>query len=381
MELSKDELIRYSRHLLLSEMGVEGQKKLKSASVLVVGLGGLGSPVAMYLAAAGIGKLGLVDFDTVDMTNLQRQTIHGTSDVGRSKNQSAFEKLTEINPEIKIERYDEALTSKNAMQIIEKYDIVADGTDNFETRYLVNDACVLLGKPNVYGSVYRFEGQASVFGAANGPCYRCLYPNPPEPGAVPSCEEAGVLGVLPGTIGLIQATEVIKLILGNGSPLIGRLLLYNALDMRFTEIKLKANPDCPVCGNHRTIKELIDYEVFCGISKGGESKHENVKDEISVAEFSRLLKLDDDFFLLDVREPFEYDICNIPKAVLVPAGRVKNNLSKIPTNKKIVVVCHHGGRSRKIVDYLTNEGFQNVFNLEGGMDRYAQEIDADMERY
>ncbi|MEX0314055.1 MAG: molybdopterin-synthase adenylyltransferase MoeB [Allomuricauda sp.] len=380
MYLSKDELKRYSRHLLLSEVGIDGQEKLKKASVLVVGVGGLGSPLAMYLAAAGIGRLGLVDFDIVDVTNLQRQIIHGTSDVGRPKNQSAFERLKEINPKIKIELHNQALTSENAMQIIENYDIVADGTDNFQTRYLVNDACVLLGKPNVYGSVYRFEGQASVFGVENGPCYRCLYPSPPEPGSVPSCDQAGVLGVLPGTIGMIQATEVIKLILGNGEPLIGRLLLYNALDMKFNEIKIKANQDCPVCGTHRTITELIDYDAFCGVSGNDEDKQQNSY-EMDVKELSILLKEQKDFFLLDVREPFEYDICNISKSVLIPSGQVKDNLSKIPKDKKVVVMCHHGGRSKKVVDYLLSSGFANVYNLLGGIDEYALEIDEDMERY
>ncbi len=380
MQLTKEELKRYSRHLLLSEVGLKGQEKLKAASVLIVGLGGLGSPLTMYLAAAGIGKLGLVDFDTVDITNLQRQTIHGTSDIGRSKNQSAFERLHEINPEIEIERYNEALTSQNAMQIIKNYDIVADGTDNFQTRYLVNDTCVLLGKPNVYGSVYRFEGQASVFGVEGGPCYRCLYPNPPEPGSVPSCDQAGVLGVLPGTIGMIQATEVIKLILGNGTPLIGRLLLYDAMDMRFNEIKLKPNPDCPVCGEHRTITELIDYDAFCGVSKKEQHKQDG-SNEVSVAQLSNLLETGEDFFLLDVREPFEHDLSNIPQAVLIPLGQVKDNLSKIPKDKKIIVMCHHGGRSKKVADFLTTSGFQDVYNLIGGIDQYATEIDETLERY
>ncbi|WP_420322051.1 molybdopterin-synthase adenylyltransferase MoeB [Flagellimonas sp.] len=379
MGLSNQELKRYSRHLLLSEVGIEGQTRLKKASVLVVGLGGLGSPLAMYLAAAGIGKLGLVDFDVVDATNLQRQIIHGTSDIGNPKNQSACERLSEINPEINIVRHDEALTSENAMRIIGGYDIVADGTDNFQTRYLVNDTCVLAGKPNVYGSVYRFEGQASVFGAENGPCYRCLYPNPPKPGSVPSCDEAGVFGVLPGVIGMIQATEVIKLILGNGSSLIGRLLLYDALQMRFNEIILKKNPDCPLCGEKRTITELIDYEAFCGYPEKEVNK--DVSNEISVAGLSNLLKSKEDFFLLDVREPFEHDICNIPKAVLIPIGETIHSLSKIPKDKKVVVMCHHGGRSKIIVDYLMGAGYQNVYNLEGGIDRYALEIDEDMERY
>ncbi len=380
MQLSKEELKRYSRHLLLSEVGEQGQEKLKKASVLVVGLGGLGSPLAMYLAAAGIGQLGLVDFDTVDVTNLQRQTIHGTSDIGRSKNQSASERLREINPKITVVRHDEALTSQNALQIIREYDMVADGTDNFQTRYLVNDACVLLDKPNIYGSVYRFEGQASVFATENGPCYRCLYPNPPKPGSVPSCDETGVLGVLPGVIGMIQATEVIKLILGDGNALIGRLLLYDALEMRFNEIKLKKNQSCPTCGEHRTITELIDYEFFCGLATEQDQKNEGIN-EIEATELSVMLESDEDFFLLDVREPFEHDLAHIPKAVLIPVGRVKDNLSEIPGNKKIVVMCHHGGRSKKIVDYLMDMEFQNVHNLKGGIDEYAKEVDSSMERY
>lgn len=389
MKLSKNEIKRYSRHLLLSEVGVEGQEKLKNASVLIIGLGGLGSPLAMYLAASGVGKLGLVDYDTVDVSNLQRQIIHGTTDVGRLKNDSAAEKLKEINPEIEVVQHNEALTSQNALDIIGNYDIVADGSDNFQTRYLVNDACVLLGKPNVYGSVYRFEGQASVFWAKKGPCYRCLFPKPPKPGSVPSCEEAGVLGMLPGVIGMLQSTEVIKLILGIGAPLIGRLMLYNALDMKFSEIKLKANPDCPVCGNNPEIKALIDYYEFCGVKKqediSSNSSHlqENWKEqkEMQPQVLSELIKKKHDLLLLDVREPYEYEICKIDKAVLLPLNQVANNLGSLPKDKMIVVMCHHGGRSRKIMNYLQQNRFEKVYNLDGGIDRYAVDVDQKIARY
>ncbi len=389
MELSKSELKRYSRHLLLSEVGIEGQLKLKNASVLIVGLGGLGSPLAMYLAASGVGRLGLIDNDVVDASNLQRQVIHGTSDVGRLKNDSAKEKLKEINPEITIEQYNEALTSKNAMAIMANYDIVADGTDNFQTRYLVNDACVLLGKPNVYSSVYRFEGQASVFWAKKGPCYRCLFPNPPAAGSVPSCAEAGVLGVLPGVMGMLQSTEVMKLILGKGSSLIGRLLLYDALEMRFSEIKLKQNPDCKVCGKTPEIKELIDYDEFCGIKK----PKENLLEEDALLEnwesneampprvLSGLIKQNHDLFLLDVREPYEHQICHIKEATLLPMSQIADSLEDLPKDKDIVVMCHHGSRSKVVIDYLKQEGFNSLFNLEGGIDRYALEVDTSLERY
>ena len=373
----------------MSEVGIEGQEKLKNASVLIVGLGGLGSPLAMYLAASGVGKLGLVDYDTVDVSNLQRQIIHGTRDIGRLKNDSATEKLKEINPEIVVIQHNEALTSQNALDIIGNYDIVADGSDNFQTRYLVNDACVLLGKPNVYGSVYRFEGQVSVFWAQKGPCYRCLFPNPPAPGSIPSCEEAGVLGVLPGVIGMLQSTEVIKLILEKGTSLIGRLMLYNALEMKFSEIKLKANPDCLVCGNHPEIKVLIDYDEFCGVKK-----HENVnlntphsqenweeQKEMQPQVLSKLLEKKQDLFLLDVREPYEYEICSINKAELLPLNQVANNLESLPKDKMIVVMCHHGSRSRGIMNYLLQNGFEKVYNLDGGIDRYAVEIEPEMERY
>ncbi|WP_242205969.1 molybdopterin-synthase adenylyltransferase MoeB [Aestuariivivens insulae] len=381
--LSKEELKRYSRHLLLSEVGVEGQQKLKNASVLVVGLGGLGSPLAMYLAASGIGTLGLVDFDVVDSSNLQRQIIHGSSSVGQLKVESATQALKEINPEINIVQHNTRLTSENALEIIKDYNIVADGADNFQTRYLVNDACVLLGKPNVHASIYRFEGQASVFATKNGPCYRCLYPNPPEPGTVPSCAEAGVLGVLPGLMGTIQATEVVKLVLEKGKPLIGRLMLYNALDMGFSEIQLKRNVSCPACGDQPTITELIDYDVFCGVKKeesvsaGGDFQNER---EIMPEELEDLLNKEN-VFLLDVREPYEYEIAKIEGAVLIPLGQIPQRINDLPKDKTIVVMCHHGGRSKSVMDYLLDNGFNSVYNLEGGIDAYALEVDDNLERY
>lgn len=383
--LSKEELKRYSRHLLLEEVGVEGQQKLKKASVLVVGLGGLGSPLAMYLAASGVGTLGLVDFDVVDESNLQRQIIHGTSDVGKPKIESATITLKEINPDINIVHHSEALTSENALEIIEQYDIVADGTDNFQTRYLVNDTCVITGKPNVYGSIYRFEGQASVFATKDGPCYRCLYPNPPEPGTVPSCAEAGVLGVLPGLMGTVQATEVVKLILGKGESLIGRLMLYNALDMRFSEIKLKKNPDCPVCGTNPTVTELIDYDVFCGIKKevskpASVSENWQDEEEISPQILSEILN-EENVFLLDVREPYEYEIAKIESAVLIPLEQIPSQIKKLPKDKKIVVMCHHGARSKRAMDFLLENGFNTVYNLEGGIDKYALDVDDSLDRY
>ncbi|WP_242132467.1 molybdopterin-synthase adenylyltransferase MoeB [Aestuariivivens marinum] len=382
--LSKEELKRYSRHLLLSEVGIEGQQKLKNASVLVVGLGGLGSPLAMYLAASGVGTLGLVDFDVVDASNLQRQIIHGTSDIGKLKLESATATLKNINPDINIVQYSEAITSENALDIIKAYDIVADGTDNFQTRYLVNDACVLLGKPNVYASIYKFEGQASIFGAKGGPCYRCLYPTPPAPGTVPSCGEAGVLGVLPGLMGTIQATEVVKLILKQGQPLIGRLLLYNALQMHFSEIKLKRNNNCSVCGDKPTITKLIDYDVFCGIMKEGkgvesmEKLHGN--NEIMPKSLFDLINKKN-VFLLDVREPYEYEIAKIKGSVLIPQEQVSNKLDVLPKDKTIVVMCHHGGRSKKVVEYLIDNGFNKVYNLKGGIDKYSMEVDRSLDRY
>src|ERR1700686_4280926 len=319
--LSKEEILRYSRHLIMPEVGMEGQLKLKSAKVALIGTGGLGAPLGMYLAAAGIGRIGLVDFDVVDFTNLQRQVIHGTKDVGRKKLDSAAETMLDINPFLEIDRHETALTSENALQILKDYDIVVDGTDNFPTRYLVNDACVLLGKPNVYGSIFRFEGQATVFAYQGGPCYRCLYPEPPPPGLVPSCAEGGVLGILPGTIGLTQATETVKLILGIGEPLVGRLLLYDALGMKFRELKLRKNPECPVCGDHRTITKLIDYQQFCGIPQHEPAPAPGVAEgEIDPVEVKAKIDRGDRFVLIDLREPHEYQICNIPYAKLIPQG-------------------------------------------------------------
>src|SRR5882724_1669832 len=340
--LTNDEIQRYSRHLIMPEVGVDGQRKLKAAKVLCIGAGGLGSPVAMYLAAAGVGTIGLVDFDVVDFSNLQRQILHGTPDVGRSKLASAKDRLTALNPEIEIRTHEVALSSQNALELFEPYDIILDGTDNFPTRYLVNDACVLLGKPNAYGSIFRFEGQASVFATKDGPCYRCLYPEPPPPGLVPSCAEGGVLGVLPGIIGLVQATETVKLIMGIGEPLIGRFLIYDALRMKFRELKLKKDPECPVCGTHPTVKHLIDYEQFCGVAPAPEAAmtdHDTNAFETDVRELKRKIDAKEDFFLLDVREPNEYQIGRIPGSTLIPLGEIPQRFQEIPRDKEIIVHC------------------------------------------
>jgi len=381
-ELTRDELSRYARHLILPEVGVEGQQKLKAARVLCVGAGGLGSPLALYLTAAGVGTLGLVDFDVVDASNLQRQILHSTADVGRRKLDSAEEKLAALNPAVRMVKHETMLSSANALEILKDYDIVADGTDNFPTRYLVNDACVLLGKPNVYGSVFRFEGQASVFATREGPCYRCLYPEPPPPGMVPNCAEGGVLGILPGLIGIIQATEVIKLILGKGEPLIGRLLLVDALSMRFRELKLKKNPECPVCGAHPTVTALIDYQEFCGIKP--ESKQEQaVKNgipQMTVQELKQRRDLGVDLFLLDVREPYEYQIANIG-GTLIPQGEVPQRLPEIDRNSEIVVQCRSGGRSQRIAEFLAQQGYPNVKNLAGGILAWADQIDPTIAKY
>ena len=381
-ELTTDELARYSRHLILPEVGMEGQQKLKAAKVLCVGTGGLGSPLAFYLAAAGIGTLGLVDFDVVDASNLQRQIIHSTKDIGRKKLDSAAEKLTALNPALKVVKHETMLTSANALEILKDYDVVADGTDNFPTRYLVNDACVLLGIPNAYGSIFRFEGQASVFATKEGPCYRCLYPEPPPPGLVPSCAEGGVLGILPGLVGVIQATEVIKLILGKGSPLIGRLLLVDALGMRFRELKLRKNPECPVCGDNPTVKELIDYEHFCGIVP--ESKEEKaVKNgipQLSVKQLKQRMDGGEDIFILDVREPYEYQIAQIG-GKLIPQNDVPQRLADIPRDREIVVQCRSGARSQKIAEFLKQSGYQQVVNLAGGILAWSDEIDPKVQKY
>ncbi|MGA2697235.1 MAG: molybdopterin-synthase adenylyltransferase MoeB [Terriglobales bacterium] len=378
--LTNDEILRYSRHLIMPEVGMEGQQKLKAAKVLCIGTGGLGSPLALYLAAAGVGTLGLVDFDVVDYTNLQRQIIHSTADVGRKKLDSAAEKLSAINPFVEIKKFDTRLSSENALEIFADFDIIADGTDNFPTRYLVNDACVLTGKPNVYGSIFRFEGQASVFATEEGPCYRCLYPEPPPPGLVPSCAEGGVLGILPGLVGVMQATEVVKLILGIGDPLIGRLLLIDALGMKFRELKLRKNPECPACGAHPTITKLIDYNEFCGI-RGEEEKPLTAGiPEIQVEELKRRLDAGDDLFVLDVREPHEYQICNIG-GHLIPLNDLPKRVSELDSSREIVAHCKMGGRSAKAVAFLQQAGFKKIHNLSGGILAWADRIDRTMPKY
>jgi adenylyltransferase/sulfurtransferase len=383
-ELSKDEILRYSRHLIMPEVGMEGQLKLKNASVLMIGAGGLGAPLGLYLAAAGVGRIGLVDFDVVDFTNLQRQVIHGTKDVGKKKLDSAIESMHDINPFVRLDRYETALTSENALEIIKDYDIIVDGTDNFPTRYLVNDACVLLGKPNVYGSIFRFEGQATVFAYKGGPCYRCLYPEPPPPGLVPSCAEGGVLGILPGIIGLVQATETVKLILGTGEPLVGRLLLYDALAMRFRELKLRRNPECPVCGDHPTVTKLIDYEQFCGVPQQGTAeapKADTMTGEITPTEVKEKQDRGDKFVLLDVREPHEFQICRIPGSTLIPLGELPKRVSELNPNDEIVAHCKMGGRSAKAVDFLKQSGFTNVRNMTGGILAWSDKVDPSVPKY
>jgi adenylyltransferase/sulfurtransferase len=377
--LSNDEILRYSRHLIMPEVGMEGQQKLKAAKVLCIGAGGLGSPLALYLTAAGVGTLGIVDFDVVDYTNLQRQIIHTTADVGRKKLDSAAEKLKAINPFLNLRTFDMKLTSANALELFREFDIVADGTDNFPTRYLVNDACVLTGKPNVYGSIFRFEGQASVFATEDGPCYRCLYPEPPPPGLVPSCAEGGVLGILPVLVGVIQATETIKLILGQGDSLAGRLLLVDALGMKFRELKLRKNPDCPICGTHRTITELIDYDQFCGI-RGQEEPAGNDVPSISVEELKKKLDAKADVFILDVREPHEYQICNL-KGYLIPVGDLPKRVNELDSSREIVAHCKMGGRSAKAVNFLRRAGFTKVYNLSGGILAWADRVDPKMPKY
>jgi adenylyltransferase/sulfurtransferase len=381
--LNKDEVLRYSRHLIMPEVGMEGQLKLKQASILLVGTGGLGAPLGLYLAAAGIGRIGLVDFDVVDFTNLQRQVIHGTKDVGRKKLDSAADRMHDVNPFVEIEKHEVALSSENALDILKNYDIVIDGTDNFPTRYLVNDACVLLKKPNVYGSIFRFEGQASIFATEGGPCYRCLYPEPPPPGLVPSCAEGGVLGILPGTIGLVQATEAVKLILGIGEPLIGRLLLYDALAMRFRELKLRRNPECPVCGDHPTVTKLIDYQQFCGVPQQQPAAPATVSSNSEIDPVDVKAKIDrgDQFVLVDVREPHEYQICNIPQARLIPLGEVPKRLSELNPADEIVVHCKSGVRSVKAQGILREAGFKNVLNMKGGILAWSDKVDPRVPKY
>jgi sulfur-carrier protein adenylyltransferase/sulfurtransferase len=386
VDLNADEIKRYSRHLIMPEVGVDGQKKLKAGSVLCIGAGGLGSPAAMYLAAAGVGRIGIVDFDVVDFSNLQRQLLHGTSDVGRSKLASAKDRLRDLNPHIEIETYETMVTSDNALDLFKPYDVILDGTDNFPTRYLVNDACVLAGnKPNAYGSIFRFEGQASVFATKEGPCYRCLYPEPPPPGLVPSCAEGGVLGVLPGIIGVIQATEAIKLILGVGEPLIGRFLIYDALKMRFRELKLRKDPDCPVCGTHPTVTKLIDYEQFCGIRPEPAAAQQTgaaVSEwETTSVDLKTRVDAGDDVFILDVREPNEYQICRIPGSVLIPLGELPRRYAELPKDKDIVAHCKMGGRSAKAQEFLQSVGFKRVKNLKGGILDWIDKVDPSQPKY
>ncbi|MGA8072938.1 MAG: molybdopterin-synthase adenylyltransferase MoeB [Candidatus Acidiferrales bacterium] len=378
--LSNDEILRYSRHLIMPEIGMEGQLKLKRAKVLLVGTGGLGAPLGLYLAAAGVGRIGVVDFDKVDFTNLQRQIMFGTSDVGRPKIEAAGERLGNLNPEIRLDRYETALTSENALEIIRDYDIVADGSDNFPTRYLVNDACVLLGKPNIYGSIFRFEGQASIFGAPGGPCYRCLYPEPPPPGLVPSCAEGGVLGVLPGIIGSIQAMETLKLILGKGEPLIGRLLLFDALGMKFRELKLRKSAHCPICGEHPTITKLLDYAEFCGIRGEEAPAAQSTVPEMTPRELKARLDGGDDIFVLDVREPHEYQICNIG-GHLIPLGDLPQRVNELDSSREIVAHCRSGKRSADAAEFLRKAGFKKLWNLRGGILGWSDEVDPSVPKY
>jgi len=381
-ELSREEILRYSRHLLIPEVGLEGQRKLKAASVLLIGTGGLGSPSALYLAAAGVGRIGLVDYDVVDDSNLQRQVIHSTSGIGMLKVESARQRLLDLNPDIQVEVYNEPFTSANAMQIAMDYDILVDGTDNFPTRYLTNDLCVLLGKPNVYGSIFRFDGQVSVFDARHGPCYRCLFPEPPPPGLVPSCAEGGVLGVLPGTIGTLQATEALKLILGIGDPLIGRLLLYNALDMSFEFVKLKKNPTCKVCGPNPEVTELIDYEAFCGVP--GHDHEEGAAGsglDINASELAQRLRQGNHLTILDVREPHELQISSLQGAINIPLGQLAGRLSELDSADEMVVFCKAGTRSARALELLYSAGFRKVKNLRGGINSWAREVDPKLPVY
>jgi molybdopterin/thiamine biosynthesis adenylyltransferase/rhodanese-related sulfurtransferase len=379
-KLSREEVLRYSRHLIMPEVGMDGQLKLKQARVLMIGAGGLGAPLGLYLAAAGVGHLGIVDFDVVDFTNLQRQVTFSTTDVGRPKSEAAKERLAAMNPAIEITTHETRLTSENALDLFKDYDIIVDGTDNFPTRYLVNDACVLLGKPNVYGSIFRFEGQVSIFGAPGGPCYRCLYPEPPPPGLVPSCAEGGVLGVLPGIVGSLQAVETIKLILGAGDPLVGRLLLFDALGMKFRELKLKKNPDCPLCGTNRTVTKLIDYEEFCGIRGEEAPAAVTTVPEITPRELKQRLDRGDDLFVLDVREPHEYQICNI-NGYLLPLGDLPRRVNELDSSREIVAQCRSGKRSAEAAEFLRKAGFRKIWNLKGGILAWSDEVDPSMPKY
>jgi adenylyltransferase/sulfurtransferase len=380
-ELTREEVQRYSRHLIMPEVGIEGQRKLKAARVLCVGAGGLGAPASMYLAAAGVGTLGLVDFDAVDASNLHRQVIYDTTDVGKRKLDAARDRLKAMNSSVNVVTHELALTSKNALDVLKDYDIILDGTDNFQTRYLVNDACVLLGKPNAYGSIFRFDGQASVFAVKGGPCYRCLYPEPPPPGLVPSCAEGGVLGVLPGVIGVIQATEAIKLILGSGQPLIGRLLLYDALQMRFRELKLRRDPECPICGDNPTIHALIDYDQFCGVVPAHAEPTTSGVPEITVEQLKSKIDRGDDFFLLDVREPNEFQICRIAGATLIPLGELARRTGELDRDREMVVQCKVGARSARAVSLLQERGFTRVSNLKGGILAWIDRVDPSLAKY
>ena len=381
-QLSHEEILRYSRHLLIPEVGLEGQRKLKASSVLIIGTGGLGSPISLYLAAAGVGRIGVVDYDVVDFSNLQRQVIHGTSSLGQLIVESARDRMLDINPDIQIDLYNEPFTSENALRIADHYDILVDGTDNFPTRYLTNDVAVLLGKPNVYGSIFRFDGQVSVFDARNGPCYRCLFPEPPPPGLVPSCAEGGVLGILPGTIGTLQATEVLKLILGIGEPLIGKLLLYNALDLTFEFVNLRKNPNCKVCGSDPEITELIDYEAFCGVP--GYNHEDGAIGgawDISAKELAVRLREGNHIRLLDVREPHELEISKLDNATLIPLGQLAARLSELDSAEEMVVFCKAGTRSARALELLTGAGFRKVKNLKGGINAWSREIDDSLPVY
>lgn len=382
MPLSNEQISRYSRHLIMPEVGMEGQEKIINSRVLCIGAGGLGSPVALYLAAAGVGHMGILDFDVVDFSNLQRQIIHSEPNIGKLKVESAAERIAELNSEVEVTTYNEMLTSSNALDIFKDYDIIIDGTDNFATRYLVNDACVLLGKPNVYGSIFRFEGQVTVFDSKKGPCYRCLYPEPPPPGMVPSCAEGGVLGILPGIVGTMQAAEAIKVILGKGNPLIGRLLFVDVMDMKFTELKLRKDPQCPICGENATITELIDYQEFCGLGGGPEEVPESFGDvHITPMELDELRKENKKVVILDVREQIEYDICKLDGSVLIPLGHLPQRVSELDTADEIVAYCHHGNRSLQATMFLRNLGFAKVKNLEGGIDLWAEQVEPGMPRY
>jgi sulfur-carrier protein adenylyltransferase/sulfurtransferase len=378
--LTNEEILRYSRHLIMPEVGMEGQLKLKAAKVLLIGTGGLGAPLGLYLTAAGVGKIGLVDFDVVDFTNLQRQVTFGTSDVGKPKTEAARERLTNLNPGVEITTYETRLTSENALELFKDYDVIVDGTDNFPTRYLVNDACILLGKPNVYGSIFRFEGQVTVFGMPDGPCYRCLYPEPPPPGLVPSCAEGGVLGVLPGIVGSLQAMETIKLLLGAGESLEGRLLLFDAMALKFRELKLRKNASCPMCGTDRKIHQLIDYNEFCGIRGEEEPESHLVVPEISPRELKQRLDRGDDLFILDVREPHEYQICNL-KGHLIPLGELPRRVHELDSSHEIVAHCRSGKRSAEAVDFLRKAGFRKIHNLHGGILAWSTEVDPSVPRY